>query len=128
MIEPKRIESNIKPNKFFNLGTGYWYYNYDIQKRQTTVQGTDEETPHEESVYSYIQVRIAGRPDYKKCVESIIREHITSSQEFDLINSYNRYSLGLENSDSIKTDYMEYLKKLQEIKTNIKKDFNSGDF
>lgn len=31
MLEPKRVETNVCPDKFVNLGTGRWYYNYDIQ-------------------------------------------------------------------------------------------------
>ncbi len=118
MLEPIRIESNINPNKFEDLGNGNWYYNYDVQSRVVS-------TEHgEETRYNYIQIKMKGKPDYKRCVESIIREFITQSQEFDLINSYNKAAFDLSRDvDKANTDYMEYLQKVQEIKDNIKKDF-----
>lgn len=123
MLEPVRIESNIKPEKFEDLGNGNWYYNYDIQSKVVNVNYMNEEK--EETRYNYIQIKMQGKPDYKRCVERVIREFITQSQEFDLINSYNKAMFNLSKDvDKASIDYMEYLQKIQEIKDNIKEDFN----
>lgn len=128
MLEPRRIESNVAPKVFENLRNGNWYYNYNIKSEKVTVAPMGEnDTEREETRYSYIQVKMTGRPDYKRCVETIIREYITQSQEFDLINSYNKVKLSLlpkEEVDKVTAEYTEYLKKLDEIKTIVKKDFN----
>ena len=127
MLEPRRITSNIKPKTFVNLWNGKWYYNYDIQSEVVTVPSMEEGgEPTEETRYSYIQVKMAGKPDYKRCVEYVIREHITQSQEFDLINSCNRAAFNMlsdEEADKAGTDYLEYLNKVSEIKAKVKSDF-----
>lgn len=127
MLEPKRIESTVVPQKFVNLGNGNWYYNYDIQSRTVEVPSMEEGKPSVTEVrYNYIQVRMAGKPDYKRCVELIIREHITQSQEFDLINSFNKASYNLLSEVDAQEEvnkYLDYLSKLKEIKSKIKADF-----
>lgn len=127
MLEPRRIESNVAPKVFEDLGNGNWYYNYDIKSEEVTIAPVGEnDTERVETRYNYIQVKMASRPDYKRCVELIIREHLTQSQEFDLINSYNRAALNLlsdKEVEKVSTEYLDYLQKVTEIKSNVKKDF-----
>lgn len=128
MLVPRRIESYVAPKAFNDLGNGNWYYNYDIQSREVTVPSrTEDGKDTQETIYSYIQVKMAGKPTYKRCVELIIGKFITQSQEFDLINTYNRATLNLlsedDNADEEVRKYKEYLDKVKEIKKNIKKDF-----
>lgn len=127
MLEPKRIESNVAPKVFEDLGNGNWYYNCDIQSEVVTVAPMGEDGPEqEETRYNYIQVKMAGKPDYKRCVELVIREYISQSQEFDLINSYNRAVFNMLSEDDANkagTEYAEYLQKVLEIKAMIKQDF-----
>ena len=110
MFTATRIESTIKPNKFESLNNGIWYYNYDISK----------DSIEDEIRYNFIQVRIQGKPTYKKCVEAIIRQYITQNEEFNLINSYNSYQLDISSVDA---KYKEYLQLIKTIKANVSKDF-----
>ncbi len=110
MFTATRIESVIKPNKFESLNNGIWYYNYDISK----------DSIEDEIRYNFIQVRIQGKPTYKKCVEAIIRQYITQNEEFNLINSYNSYQLDISLVD---VKYKEYLQLVKVIKDNVRKDF-----
>jgi hypothetical protein len=123
MLEPRRIDSNVAPSTIENLGNGNWYYNYDIQSEKVELPLQEGETvPSEEIRYNYIQIRLSEKPEYKKCVELLIREFITQTQEFDLINSANKAILsGVESSDDI-TKYKEYLDKVEEIKGKVAKD------
>ena len=124
MLEPKRIDSNIAPAITENLGNGNWYYNYDIKSEKVELPLQEGETvPKEEIIYNYIQIKLSEKPEYKKCVELLIREFITQTQEFDLINSANKAILAndLTNQDIVK--YKKYLTKIEEIKNNVKKDF-----
>lgn len=127
MLEPRRIESNVAPQVIENLGNGNFYYNYDIKSEVVTVAPMgDNETETEETRYNYIQVKMAGQPDYKKCVELVIREFITQSQEFDLINSYNRAAFNMLSEDETEKageDYIAYLSKVAEIKAKVRQDF-----
>ena len=123
MLEPKRINSNIAPTITENLGNGNWYYNYDIKSEKIKLPLQENETvPKEEIRYNYIQIKLSEKPKYKKCVELLIREFITQTQEFDLINSANKaILLGAKSNEDI-TKYREYLDKVEEIKEKVAKD------
>lgn len=122
MKNPIRIQSPIKPQYIEKLGNNTYYYNYDIQEFQTTSQ---EEGKEGEliSMYSFIQVYLYGIPDYKKCIQSIIRAFIDEHEEFALINKYNRYLTGLEEDTNSYNEYVEYLNKVSQITSKVRKDF-----
>lgn len=124
MLEPKRVESNVTPQKFVNLGNGNWYYNYDIKSEVVSVprMGNEEETITE-TRWNYIQIKLGSKPEYKKCVETLIREYITQSQEFDLINTANRVLLNVGTEKMVPSEYLEYLDLVDEIKAKVKADF-----
>lgn len=113
------VNSNIKPSAIEQLGNNTYYYNYNITSEQKVNENGEYET-----VYNFIQVHLTGIPDYKDCVKNIIREYVSQEEEFDLINSYNKIQItGEENSEDVKK-YTDYINLLNEIKTNVKKDFN----
>lgn len=113
------ISSNIKPNAIERLGDNTYYYNYNITNEQRVNKNGEQET-----IYNFIQVHLTGIPDYKDCIRNIIREYVSQTEEFDLINSYNKVQLtGDKNSEDVKK-YTDYINLLEEIKTNVKKDFN----
>lgn len=124
MLEPKRVESNVTPQKFVNLGNGNWYYNYDIKSEVVSVprMGNEEETITE-TRWNYIQIKLGSKPKYKKCVETLIREYITQSQEFDLINTSNRVLLNVGTEKMVPSEYLEYLDLVDEIKAKVRADF-----
>ena len=123
MLEPRRIESNITPRKFEDLGNGNWYYNYDIQSKVVEVPKMDGSGKTvNETRWNYIQIKLSSKPEYKKCVELLIREFITQTQEFDLINSANKAILSGAKSSKDITKYREYLDKVEEIKEKVTKD------
>lgn len=122
MFTAKRIESTIEPQKFESLNNGTWYYNYDIKSEEVQVpeeMGGEELTT--KTIYNYVQVRISGKPTYDKCVKALIRAHVDTNEELDLINSYNAYQLDVTTSDP---EYEAYLELLKTVKQNVRKDFN----
>ena len=113
------VSSNIKPNVIERLGNNTYYYNYNITSEQRTNENGEQET-----IYNFIQVHLTGIPDYKDCIRNIIREYVSQEEEFDLINSYNKIQItGEKNSEDVKK-YTDYINLLNEIKNNVKKDFN----
>ena len=113
------VSSNITPSVIERLGNNTYYYNYNITSEQKINDNGEQET-----VYNFIQINLTGIPDYKDCVKNIIREYVSQEEEFDLINSYNKIqTTGEKNSEDVKK-YTDYINLLNEIKTNVKKDFN----
>lgn len=126
MINPTMIESSIAPHKFVDLGNGNWYYNYDIKSKVVEVPSRDdEESITTETRWSYIQIKLHSMPDYKRCVEAVIREHVTQSQEFDLINTANKMIINAGTARAVPLEYLEYLDLVDEIKTKVKQDFEN---
>lgn len=119
MFTAIRINSNIEPQKFESLGNGFWYYNYDIQSEVVEVPESETETV-EKTRYNFIQVRMYGKPTYERCIKAIIRQYIDQDQEFNLINTYNSYQLGVSNLD---VQYEEYLQLVKTIKEKVGNDF-----
>lgn len=114
----------VKPTTFMDLGNGVWYYNYNITSEVKKVPSDlNPDELVDTTFYSFIQVRIQGKPTYSTCVQNIIRQYISDTEEFDLINSYNKYQMGESVSQKVIDEYSEYLQLLSDIKTNVAKDF-----
>lgn len=123
MVEPHRIITDVEPATTVNLNNGNWYYNYDIQT-ETVVTSKEDEEYKEETQYNYIQIKLSEKPTYSLCVEALIREYVSQSQEFDLINAANKDILaGKTTSDNI-AKYKDYLSKVEEIKKKVKESFS----
>ena len=102
MLDAKRIESTIQPQKILKLNDGTFYYNYDIKSRVVTV--IDESgVEKEETRYNYVQVQLRGVPSYALCAQAIIRAYITEDQEFELINKHA--AQGVELAEDNEKDY-----------------------
>ena len=107
MFTATKIESTIKPRSFESLNNGIWYYNYDVEEKVVKVPSMNgEET--EETRYSYVQVRISGKPTLSKCFEAILREYRDE-------NNTSLYGVLL--SEGINDQ-------IEDINYNIKVDFN----
>lgn len=113
------VSSTRKPIAIEQLGNNTYLYNYNITSEERENQDGEMET-----VYSFIQVHLTGVPDYKDCIKNIIREYVSQTEEFDLINSYNKIQLTGEKSSEDIRKYTEYINLLDEIKTKVKNDFN----
>ena len=111
MNTPNRITVDTKPDIIQPLNNGSYYYNYNIIFE-------DDET------YSYIPIYINTYPTYDLCVKRTIRVYIDQDEEFNLINGANSSINSIINNQNIINQYNDYLSLLQQIKYNIKQDFD----
>lgn len=109
-----RIISSDKPESIQYLGNNNYYYNYDIQEIQIL----------DKQMYSFIEIKLTGNPDYKQCIKEIIRQYVSAEEELDLINSNNATTNNVVNNSSNITNYIDYLNLVNTIKINVKNDFN----
>lgn len=121
MLEVVRIEEINKPDVIQKLGNNTYYYNYDIQPIKMSAMTEDEEDTLVDG-YSFIQVHLAGQPSYVNCVKAIIRLYVDETQEFDLINSANAYTLELGSTEEDINKYKEYIELVSQIKAKVKQD------
>ena len=80
MFTATKIESTIRPKVFESLNNGIWYYNYDITQYTIKVMDMDSKEEKDETRYSYIQVRISGKPTLSKCVEAILKQYVNEEK------------------------------------------------
>ena len=80
MFTATKIESTIRPEVFESLNNGIWYYNYDITKYTIKVMDMDSDEEKDETRYSYVQVRISGKPTLSKCVEAILKQYVNEER------------------------------------------------
>lgn len=80
MFTATKIESTIRPEVFESLNNGIWYYNYDITQYTVKVMDRDSEEEKDETRYSYVQVRISGKPTLSKCVEAILKQYVNEEK------------------------------------------------
>lgn len=79
MFTATKIKSTIKPAKFESLNNGVWYYNYDIVEKTVMTRDMITGKDKEVSIYSFVQVRINGKPTLSKCYEAILKVYTDES-------------------------------------------------
>lgn len=115
---------DVYPQTIQKLGNGTYYYNYDIKEIEVI---SDESTELEEKIetqYSFIQVLLRGQPDYRKCIQAVIRQYLSAEDELSLMNKCNKYLIGLSEDSDTYNSYLEYVNLVSEIQSKVKADFN----
>ena len=122
MKEPIRIKNDVNPGVIEKLGNNTYYCNYDIKPDTYQVVNSDG-TVEDKDCFSYVQAYVQGQPNYKDCVKNTIRIYVTLEEEFDLINSANRVTLGIS-KEKTSDEYYQYLILVDKIKQYYKQYFN----
>lgn len=117
-----RSNSNDKPLVFLKLGNGAWYYNYNIEEVER-----ENESGEKEKSFDYDTVQVWGTPTTASVKKAVIAEYWDVTQEINLANNYERFRLGLTKDESFRYDYVEYLKKTDEIKKMVDSDFKENE-
>lgn len=115
-----KSNSNDRPPILQDLGNGSWHYNYNI--KEVEVENEEGEI---KIFYEYDTVLIWGTPDYDKCVKAVLRDRRDETEEFNLINKYNAFALGLSKDPADETEYKEYLAEVLAVKAMVKADLES---
>lgn len=116
-----KSNSNDKPLVFLKLGNGAWHYNYNIEE----VEREDENGEKTKS-FDYDTVQVWGTPTNASVKKAVIAEHWDVTQEINFANNYERFKLGLTKDESFRDEYVEYLKKTDEIKKMVDSDFEEN--
>lgn len=137
MFKANKIESTIEPQKFEALNNGIWYYNYDITARVDHVSKhmSESEELEEQTIYSYVQVRISGPVTVDKCWEAVLREFKNESNttlyNYNLSPSKDAESAALADEIyfNVRVDFglEEPLTELEKAKRNKLKEIDNYD-
>lgn len=110
--------SNDKPKTFEKVNNGSWWYNYHIE----AVEVVDPMTEDAKIEYHFERVQVWGTPNDNSVKKAVIADLYTESEEINLQNNYQRFMLGLSDNERYKAEYIEYLKKVDELKKMIDED------
>lgn len=115
-----KSNSDIRPETFINLGDGSWQYNFNVREIQVPVEGgTEGET---RTAYEYESVIVWGYPTFDKCVKAVLRDRRDETQEFNIVNRYNAYVLGVSEDEADRNDYIAYLREVKDVKAQVERD------
>ena len=120
MYNPIRISSKTKPEKFVDLRSGNWYYNYDIKSQTITIPSTEEGQPdREETIYSFVQIKMYGKPTLYKCIKAVLKKY----KNKDGISMYEASSLGLEQG----SEYEDIIHRIK-VDFDLEEELSSLDY
>lgn len=111
--------SDSAPATFLNLGNGSWQYNFNVQEILVPVEGDESKT---RKAYEYESVIVWGIPTFASCVKAVLRDRRDETQEFNLVNRYNAYVLGVSTTEADRTDYIAYLREVAAVKLQVEQD------
>lgn len=115
--------SDNAPETFLNMGNGSWQYNFNVQEILVPVEGGEEGETRR--AYEYESVIVWGLPTFASCVKAVLRDRRDETQEFNLVNRYNAYVLGLSEDESDRTDYIAYLREVAGVKLQVQQDIDN---
>ena len=120
MYNPIRISSKTKPEKFIDLRSGNWYYNYDIKSQTITIPSIEEGQPdREETIYSFVQIKMYGKPTLYKCIKAVLKKY----KNKDGISMYEASSLGLEQG----SEYEDVIHRIK-VDFDLEEELSSLDY
>lgn len=119
-----KSNSDVRPPILLDLGDGSFHYNYNI--KEVEVKPVDIQQGKEEVRkigYEYETVQIWGTPDCDKCFKAVLRGLWSETDEFNLLNKYNAFTVGISKDPADEAGYKDFLKKAWTLKAMVEEDF-----
>ncbi|MCM1168779.1 MAG: hypothetical protein NC324_02470 [Bacteroides sp.] len=81
----------------------------------------DGETEERQIGWQCVEVRTFERPTKANLKKAIIRSILDETEEFSLVNSYNKHMLGIAVSEKAVEAYKEYLQMTEDLESMLSK-------
>ena len=127
-----KSNSDVRPPILQDLGDGSYHYNYNITEVDVQPSVLSEDTPADaepRKAYVCDTVQIWGAPNFDKCVKAVLRDRRDETEEFNLINKYNAFVLGLSvgvEGETGKVEYENYLTEVFAVKAMVRADMQAA--
>lgn len=114
---------SLVPNAFYDMivgmpstlkrdNDGSYLYRYNIQPKM----GTDEESGEEKQVgWQCREIRIWEQPTKSTLKKAIIRSLVDETEEFGIVNAYNKHLLGIRICEQAVEEYKEFLQFTEDL-------------
>lgn len=119
--------SNVRPETFQKVGDGSYYYNHGLKEVPVQMDPTEagEDPTPEETAFEYNSVRIYSYPTKNNVTQAVLRDYIDESEEFNLINRYNSFQIGISEDIEDRDNYEAYLLEVKRLKEMIQIDITA---
>lgn len=122
-----KSNSDVRPPIILDLGNGSYHYNYNIQEVEAPADPIQEgEGP--KRGFEYDTVLIWGRPNKDSVTKAVLRSRRDETEEFNLINKYNSFVLGISTNPADKAEYEAYLAEVQGVKEMVQIDLLTASY
>lgn len=109
-----------KPSVFESDNDGSFLYRYNIEPEMGIKEGETEET---QIGWKCREIRIWEQPTKAVLKKSIIRSVIDESEEFSIVNAYNKDVLAVKKDSKAVDNYKEYLQFTEDLDAMLIADF-----
>ena len=107
-----------EPVKLERDGDGSWLYRFNIAPEM------DAETGETQIGWKCNEVRVWVEPTKSVLKRAIIRGQLDETQEFHLVNNYNKHVTKVKVSTDAVAEYKEYLQFTEDVGTMLDDDFD----
>lgn len=126
--------NSIEPNAHYDIAHGMptvlekdndgsVIYRVNIAEEKAIPDGEAEERQIGWSCY---EVRTFDKPTKANLKRAFIRSVIDETEEFSLVNSYNKHILGIAPDDKAVAEYKEYLQFTEDLDAQITRDLSNN--
>lgn len=112
-----------KPSVFLKDNDGSYLYRFNIEPEMGIKEGETEET---QIGWKCCEVRVWEKPTKSELKKAIIRSVLDETEEFSLVNQYNKHVLKIKVDATAVDEYKEYLTFTEEIETQLTNDFSNN--
>lgn len=126
--------SSIEPNAHYDMvhgkpaviehdNDGSTVYRINIEAETGIPDGETEDV---QTGWKCYEVRTFDKPTRANLKRAVIRSVIDETEEFSLVNSYNKHVLGIAPDESAVAEYKEYLQFTEDLDAQIIKDLSDN--
>lgn len=115
-----RSISDTRPETLLNLNNGSFQYNTNVEEKQVELENGKKKT-----IFEYESVVIFGEPTRSKAIKAVIIDRRDETEEFNLINRYNAFTLEISDNVEDKIAYEDYLREVAAVKATVNADFEA---
>jgi hypothetical protein len=125
LIEPNARYDLVhgQPSVFAKDNDGSYLYRYNIEPEMGI---NDGETVETQIGWKCCEVRVWGKPTKSELKKAIVRSVLDETEEFSLVNQYNKHVLKIKVDATAVDEYKEYLTFTEEIETQLTNDFSNN--
>ncbi len=111
-----------KPSIWEAVGNGSYLYRWNIQ--EITPEQSENDESEKKTTWQCEEVTVWPPYDTGSIINAVIRASYTAEAEIALVNKYNAYQQGMNVGADIVSEYSEYLAFVQNVKQQVRKDFD----